>query len=307
MESLPRAPGRPSADDLLLLREVATHGTFLHVADALGVAHSTVARRVRSLEKALGYRVLARTPDGWAVAPQAEAALRAAERIHAALTEFEGAGATERVLGVVRLSATEGFTTHVVIPAVTALREPHPGLSVEMITTTRQAAEYRPGIDFEVMVGKPTVRRADIEKLGDYRLGLYASRDYLAEHGTPGRPADLDGLPLIYFVESVLQVDALGAPSKALGRMHSALSSTSVYMHIAATAAGGGFGYLPCFMAAQHPSLVRVLPETVTDVLPYWLVARSESLRRPAVALVVAALRERTRTLRGLLLDQPSG
>ncbi|GAA1859531.1 hypothetical protein GCM10009813_20840 [Brevibacterium marinum] len=59
------------------------------------------------------------------------------------------------------MTATDGFSAYVAAPAVGKLRRRHPGLSVEIVTVTRQALQQRSGLD------------------------MYASRDYLAENGTP--------------------------------------------------------------------------------------------------------------------------
>ncbi len=44
-------------------------------------------------------------------------------------------------------------------------------------------------------------------------------------------------------------------------------------------------------MADRHDDLIRVLPDEVTVTLAYWLVARTDTLRRPEVAAVVDAIR----------------
>lgn len=58
--------------------------------------------------------------------------------------------------------------------------------------------------------------------------------------------------------------------------------------------ASAGIGFLPCFMADLHDDLVRLLPETLSERLPYWMVLRPDSMRRPAVPAVVQALRDQT-------------
>jgi DNA-binding transcriptional LysR family regulator len=44
-------------------------------------------------------------------------------------------------------------------------------------------------------------------------------------------------------------------------------------------------------MIAPHRDLVRLLPNEVTVEMAYWLVAREDTLRRPAVAAMVKQLR----------------
>jgi DNA-binding transcriptional LysR family regulator len=183
-----------------------------------------------------------------------------------------------------------------------ALRRRHPGVTLEIITGTRQASPQRVGADLEVVVGRPQVRRAEAVQLGEYVLGLYASRDFLRDRGTPATRAELTGAPLIYFIESMLQVDALDDARRAVPAMVDAVASTNVFVHVEATRGGAGFGLLPAFLADPHDDLVRVLPHDIETRLPYWLVARAEALRRPAVAAFVDALRARMREVQPQLL-----
>ncbi|RQP12332.1 MAG: LysR family transcriptional regulator [Microbacteriaceae bacterium] len=291
-----------AADDLLVLLAVARTGRFATAARQLGVTHTTVARRIEALEGALGGRVLVRGAEGWQLTALGERAAAAGEGVSAALTALD-AGSAE-LTGAIRLSATDGFSAFVAAPAMAALRRRHPGVSLEVIAQTRQAAVHRSGVDLEVVVGRPEVRRAQAVRLADYALGVYASRDYLVEHGTPTTLADLAGEPLVYFIESILQVDVLDGARATLPSMIDAVTSTNVFVHVEATRAGAGFGLLPAFLADREPDLVRVLRDEVDPRLPYWLVAPLEVYRLPVVSAYLEALRERLEEVRPQLLGE---
>ncbi|MBJ2121644.1 LysR family transcriptional regulator [Arthrobacter sp. MSA 4-2] len=280
-------------DDLLVLLEVSRSTKFTAAAQALGLNHTTVARRIAALEKALGGRVLARATSGWELTDLGAQAVLVAEQVEAAVGTLGPAGrAPDPITGVVRMTATDGFSAYIAAPAVARLRREHPGLSVEVVTMTRRALQQRSGLDIEVVVGEPQVHRAEAIRLGEYMLGIYASRGYLAVHGNPATMADLKEHPLVYFVDSMLQVDALDAPRRLMPEMRDGFTSTNVFVHVEATRAGAGIGFLPCFMGDLHDDLVRLLPANVAELLPYWMVLRPDSMRRPAVAAVVHALRE---------------
>lgn len=292
-------------DDLLVLLAVSRSAKFTTAAQALGLNHTTVSRRIAALEKALGGRVLARAAGGWELTELGEQAVRVAEQVEAAVSALGPEGkAPDPIAGVVRMTATDGFSAYIAAPAVARLRRKHPGLSVEVVTMTRRALQQRSGLDIEVVVGEPQVHRAEAVRLGDYMLGMYASRAYLAEHGTPAALEDLGGHPLVYFVDSMLQVDDLDAPRRLVPAMRDGLTSTNVFVHVEATRAGAGIGFLPCFMADLHDDLVRVLPAEIAELLPYWMVLRQDSMRRPAVAAVVQALQEQTAAHRAKLLGR---
>jgi DNA-binding transcriptional LysR family regulator len=108
----------------------------------------------------------------------------------------------------------------------------------------------------------------------------------------------------VYFVDSMLQVDDLDAPRRLVPAMRDGVSSTNVFVHVEATRAGAGIGFLPCFMGDRHEDLVRLLPRDFAERLPYWMVLRPDSMRRPAVAAVVQAVRDEVAARRAMLLGR---
>ncbi|WP_157117605.1 LysR family transcriptional regulator [Nocardia vaccinii] len=283
---------RPSADDLLVLLAVARSGRFVSAAEELGLNHTTISRRIAALEQTLGGRVLTRVAGGWELTELGREALAAAEAVDSAVRSLSADADGDRILeGVVRLSATDGFSAYIAAPSAARVQRRHPKIAVEIIATTRRASIQRSGLDIEVVVGRPNVRRAEAIPLGDYCLGLYGSRDYLAAHGIPRTLDDLTNYSLVYFIDSMLQVDDLDLASSFAPTMRESVTSTNVFVHVEATRASAGLGLLPCFMADRHSDLVRVLPDKADVRLTYWLVARAETLRRPEVSAVLQALR----------------
>ncbi|WP_246011445.1 LysR family transcriptional regulator [Nocardia mexicana] len=286
------ASRRPSADDLLVLLAVGRSGRFVSAAEELGINHTTISRRIAALEQTLGGRVLTRVTGGWELTELGREALAAAEAVEAAVRSLSTEEDGSRVLeGVVRISATDGFSAYIAAPSAARVQRRHPRIAVEIVAATRRASTQRSGLDIEIVVGRPKVHRAEATPLGDYCLGLYGARDYLIEHGIPQGIEELARYPLVYFIDSMLQVDDLDLASSFAPMMRESVSSTNVFVHVEATRAAAGLGLLPCFMADRHADLVRVLPEAVAVRLTYWLVARAETLRRPEVSAVVDALR----------------
>ncbi len=300
-------PRLPRADDLLILLAVGRTGRYNTAAGDLGVNHTTISRRIAALEASLGGRVLVKAGGSWELTELGRAALGAAETVEAAVKSLVTGDESGQIEGVVRLSATDGFSAYIAAPAAARVQKKHPKVAVEIVAVTRRASPQRSGLDIEIVVGEPQVHRAQALELGDYRLGLYASRDYLTEHGTPARVEDLSDHALVYFIDSMLQVDDLDLAPNFTPIMRESVTSTNVFVHVEATRASAGVGLLPCFMADRHDDLVRILHDSVTVRLSYWLVTRSESLRRPEVAAVVDALRELVTEQRPALLGHVSG
>ncbi|WP_257237489.1 MULTISPECIES: LysR substrate-binding domain-containing protein [Rhodococcus] len=203
--------------------------------------------------------------------------------------------------GTIRITAPDGFGSLFVAPALAKLRMSHPHLVVELITDTRQLNLYQSGFDLAVAVGTPITSRLVSERVCQYSLGLYGSEGYFREHGEPGSLDELTAHPLVFFVDSLLQVGDLDL-SRHLPGVAAKFMSTNIFAHVAATRSGGGIGLLPAFMADQHTDLRRILPEAVDVRLAFSLAARRESLTNPAVQAVRQAIQEEARSRRDELV-----
>ncbi|HEX2246426.1 MAG TPA: LysR family transcriptional regulator, partial [Arthrobacter sp.] len=156
MNVQPAGAAAPNPHDLLILLAVARTGRFTTAAESLGLNHTTVSRRISALEKTLGGRTLARTVGGWELTDLGRRAMRAAEDVESAVASInEGETEADQIAGVVRISATDGFSAFIIAPAVAHLRRKHPNLSVEIVNVTRRALQHRSGLDLEVVVGEP--------------------------------------------------------------------------------------------------------------------------------------------------------
>lgn len=280
----------PPLEALMTFLSVARLGRYTAAAEVLGVNHSTVSRRIAALEAAVGGRVLVRTTGGWEVTDLGRRAVAIAERIEGSLRDLIDGDDPDVVHGMVRISAPDAFTSTFLAPAMTALRRAHPNLAVELLSATQRVRQNRSGVDLEIVVGRPQVLRAFATPVCAYSLRLYATDAYLAEHGTPATIAALTGHPLVYYVESSLQVDELDRALQELPDSPPSLRSTSVFAHVEATAAGAGIGILPDFLGDADPRLVRVLAGVYSHPLAYWAVARDEGPRNPAVAATLDAI-----------------
>lgn len=305
MVTLAKSNQPANPDDLLVLLSVSRLGRFTDAAITLGINHTTVARRISRLEEVLGGKVLERTVDGWQLTNLGRQALAAAEDVERAVTALrEVTHQHEELAGIVRVSATDGFSAFIISPSVAELRKTCPGIQVEVVTVTRQAQVKRSGLDIEIVVGAPDAPPGEARLLSRYELGMYATRAYLDEHGIPKDVDALTGHSLVYFVDSMLQVDDLAAPKRFAPGMRDSLSSTNVFVQLEATRAGAGIGFLPCFMADRHSDLIRLLPRHIDEHLEYWMVMHRDAQRQPAVLAVAESIIRGASQARAQLLPQ---
>lgn len=291
------------ADDLRYLLALARSGRRRSAAMDLGVDHTTVTRRIRALEKALGVRLLQRSADGWALTDIGRSVAEKARLIEEAVQEAADIvlGLSENPLrGTVRVTAPDGFGSLFVAPALARLRIDHPQLVVELLTATRQLNLHQAGFDIAIAVGTAVSSRLISEQITQYALYLYGSEDYLREHGEPLSLEALKAHPLIFFVDSLLQVGDLDL-SRHMPGVTAKFMSTNIFAHVAATRAGGGIGLLPAFMADGHHDLRRILSPFEVR-LTFSLATRRESLASPVVQAVRNAIHNEVERRRDQLL-----
>ena len=122
------------------------------------------------------------------------------------------------------------------------------------------------------------------------KMRLYATPDYLAEHGTPKTISDFSRHRLICQHAGTPQVTA-GAMLVAQIMSHDLRSTLTVnnYFGVSQGVVNHlGIGVLPDYLTEDFPHLVRVLPDVESEEVPVFL-AYPEELRH---SKRVAAFRE---------------
>lgn len=300
----PSSPREPelSVDDLRFLLAVARTGKLVSAGELLGVDHTTVRRRLDRLEGALGVRLLDRGADGWELTEIGREVAARASGLEHIVEQVVGAasGATDLLRGTVRVAAPDGFGAMFVAPALARVHREHPGITAELVTSTRPLSLRGAGYDLAVTIGPGTGSRLTAEPLAHYALRLYASPEYLSRHPPITSLADLESHTLVFYVDALLSVRELDL-APVLGDMRVGFGSTSVFAQLEATRHGAGIGLLHAFMGEPDPHLVPVLPEQVDFRLQFSLSARRDSLALESVSAVREAIhrevRERSREL----------
>jgi DNA-binding transcriptional LysR family regulator len=128
---------------LRLLHELHRLGTVSAVADALSYSPSTVSQQLRVLEREAGTplfepagRRVRLTDAALVLVEHAQRLLAGAERAEADLA----AAAAGAVAGVVRVGSFQTASLHLLLPAMNALRETHPGVRVRLVEAEPEPA-----------------------------------------------------------------------------------------------------------------------------------------------------------------------
>ncbi|MFC4668498.1 LysR family transcriptional regulator [Seohaeicola nanhaiensis] len=168
-------PAHIDWDDLNVLLALSAEGSTARAGRRLGLSHQTVARRLARLETRLGGTLIDRGATPWqpteigrAVAGKA-AQMASLVASALALTRPESAG----FQGKVSIAGPRWLITLAVLPALSALRLPHPRLTFDLLSETAPA-------DITLVMSRAMPPLPGARCLADLGLSLYGRPDAIA-------------------------------------------------------------------------------------------------------------------------------
>jgi DNA-binding transcriptional LysR family regulator len=279
-------------DKLRIFHAVADKGSLTHAGDILHLSQSAVSRQIRALEESLSVTLFHRHARGLILTEQGEllfdATQQMARRLDAAAARIRDS--EDEVFGELRVTTTTGFGTLWLAPRLASLYAKYPSLKIDLMLEERVLDLPMREADVAIRMKEPSQADLIRKRLMQIRMRLYATPEYLAEHGTPKTMDDFSQHRLICQHAGTAQV-AAGAILVAELMSHdipSTLTVNNYFGVLQAVLNNLGIGVLPDYLTADFPNLVRVLPDVESDEVPVFL-AYPEELRH---SKRVAAFRE---------------
>jgi len=252
-------------------------GSLSAGAKALGLTQPTAGRHIEALEQSLGGKLFTRSQAGLAATEKAHALEPWARMMQSAAASMERtASADARAAeGVVRLTASDVVGAEVLPAMLTAFRERHPGIAIELVLSNRQEDLLRRDADIAVRMARPTQSALLAKRIGAVRVGLFAHSRYLERHGLPKTMTD-PGHAAIGYDRQQAAIDFLQRQGVSLTREQFALRTDNDLAQLAAVRAGFGIGACQLRIARRDPELIRVLADQFELNLETWLVMHED-------------------------------
>jgi DNA-binding transcriptional LysR family regulator len=173
---------------------VVEAGTFTSAANSLRMPKPTVTKLVQGLENHLRIKLLNRTTRRVSVTPDGSAYYERVVRLLGDLDDIESSvtHAKERPRGRLRIDAGAAVTTYIILPALPEFLAKYPEIAVECGVSDRPADLIGDNVDC-VIRGGPLLEPSLVARhIGDMRWVTCATPAYLAKHGRPAHPTDLE-------------------------------------------------------------------------------------------------------------------
>lgn len=281
-------------NDLRYALEVARTGSIAGAARNLGVAHTTVYRRINAFEESSGARFFDRAPSGYVLTEAGRELLAIGGDLEARVLAFSRqlSGLDARLEGEVTVATAEPLALKLA-GLLQAFRRSYPGISVRLFVSNAPVDLARREADVALRVSSAPGDELVGRRLASLAFAVYGSRGMVRDER-----ADLSSLDWIGFDATLAETpqgrwEAAHVPPERV-----VFRTNSRAMFLECVASGAGIGVLPCGLAAQSAALVplsEVLPELT---LPLWLLTHPSLQNTPRIRVLMdflasAIVRER--------------
>ncbi|NTJ66171.1 LysR family transcriptional regulator [Agrobacterium rhizogenes] len=272
----------PDWEDIRIFIALARHGSLSAAARALSVNHATIARRIASLERTLGERLVERRPDGYVLTLAGNRALQAASDMETAAATLRRGGADESPRGVVRLSATPGLAQSFLVERLARLAARHSGLDIEVATDVRLVSLERREADIALRLGRPQDGDVVAKRLVNFGFGFYASSEWC--HWLENGVAPV----FVGFDEANAHLPEAIWLARRFPEARTAFRTSNQFAQAAAAKADAGVALLPHFIGRADDNLSPCLQShELPPSRELWLVTRRHDSKDLAIVTVV--------------------
>jgi DNA-binding transcriptional LysR family regulator len=251
-------------EDVAVFVSVVEHGSFANAARRLKLPPTTVSRRVRQLEEALGVRLLHRTTRTLALT---EAGRRYFEACSVGLEKIDAADRTARDTqaepsGTVRISAPVNFGVEFFGSIVADFLVQNPRVKTEILLSDERLDLVRARIDVALRTGALPDSSFVARRVGAGRRIFCASPAYLAQRGVPAVPEDLRHHDCIISGDSTEGASwtFIGPNGQETVAVAGRLAANVMSLAVAAAVAGLGIAQVPEGLAMPDVKAGRLVP-----------------------------------------------
>jgi DNA-binding transcriptional LysR family regulator len=261
-------------DAMTILLKVVEAGSLSAAARQLDVPVATVSRRIAELEAHLKTRMLNRSSRRLSLTEAGQLFLEASKRILEQLEEAERAamGVHKDPKGHLTVTAPIVFGRVHMIPIISAFLTEYPDIDLKLVLADRLLDLLETDVDVALRIGELGDSSLIASRVGMVRRVTCASPSYLAAHGRPRKPDDLQDHICVTF-------DNLASPQawrfscpkgEMLVPVRSRLTVTTAEAAVAGAAAGVGLTRLLSYqiLEAKRAGQLEVVLEDYE--LPAW-------------------------------------
>lgn len=181
--------------DTLAFVEVVERGSFTAAAESLRTSKARISKKVQDLEQRLGVKLLHRTTRNIRLTEAGSVYFERCRDLVRLIGDAESAveQVHGRPSGWLRVTAPHWLVTKALAPLMVGFREAYPDVKLQLLLDHDVKNIVHEDIDVACRLWNGPMPDSNLvaRRLADIQTGLYASRQYLQQHGVPEHPSQL--------------------------------------------------------------------------------------------------------------------
>ncbi|GLK85310.1 LysR family transcriptional regulator [Ancylobacter defluvii] len=297
-------------DDFRLIKAVADAKGLPAAAAQIGVNHSTVFRRLKQIEEAIGTTLFERHRTGYALTPAGEELVALAQRLDDEITSTGRriAGREPAPCGELRVTTPDSLLIHLLIPMMADFRRRYPQVQLDIVLSNQALNLSRRDADVAIRATDNPPENLVGRRLARIAWALYGRAEDFPDPAAVDE-ASLSTCNWVALGETMGALKAVKYVQKHVPPENVAYRVNTVLGLAEAVEAGLGIGHIPCMIGDARPSLVRLTPPVPDFAADLWLLTHPDLRHAPRVRAFLDFLAEQIGKHRrfieggGLLLD----
>jgi DNA-binding transcriptional LysR family regulator len=266
-------------DEFRLVKAIADSRSLVGAAEALGLNHSTVFRRLGAIEAMLGAPLFERSRAGYQPTAAGEEMIALAASMSESIIDFERrvAGRDVKPTGELRVTTVDSLAVYLLAPILAHFRRLNPGVHLDLILAGQNLNLSRRDADVAIRATNEPPETLIGRRIGPIRWAVYGSKAVASDLHARA----IEEAPWIGFGDNFAThlgrrwMDRVVGPRRQIWRVNSVLSIAE------AVATGAGVGLLPCFVGDQHDDIVRIGEPLAELDIDLWILTHPD-LRQAA-------------------------
>ena len=259
--------------------QTARDGSLSAAAKSLGVSQPTLSRNIQMLEQQTKLQLFQRSTKGLSITEAGEKLIDAAKQMEEAsdLFQRQTTGLSEELEGDIRISANEIVGIYLLPPALTAFREQHPKVHIEIEITNQSTSLSKRDADIALRMYRPTQPDLVARRLPDLPLGFFASKNYIEQYGVPTSAEDFKRHHVIGFDRDMTFIAAAQNMGFDLSSQDFDFRTDYLPAQLNLARFDGGIVGTHVGLAKQHPELEQILDWLPLPPLEFWVVCHADT------------------------------
>lgn len=275
-------------DHLRYFLALADAGSLSQAARDLGVSHTTVLRRVRSIEKELETHLFDHTGQGHKLTAAGNSLYSEVQKMQLAVNDIARkiSGVDQEIEGPVSITTTDTLGYHILPPVITRLYQRYPQLSITLTVTNQMSDIDKREADIALRTCAEPPPNLVGRKIGKIQFCACASRSYIDSRQLSNFPQDTADHNFIMLDKQFSETPFFKWLEGKIHQQSGHITASGMLTAYTLCGAGAGIAVLPDYLVHDNDTLQVIPTEGPVATNDLWLLSHVDLRNTVRIKLV---------------------